>query len=45
MTDVLALLSVSLRADQVLQELAELDEDELRACMVNAAQALEGGGQ
>jgi uncharacterized protein (DUF433 family) len=44
-TDVLALLSVSLRADQVLQELPDLDEDDLRACMVYAAQALEGGAQ
>jgi uncharacterized protein (DUF433 family) len=41
-TDVLALLSVSLRSDQVLQELPDLDEDDLRACMVYAAQALGG---
>jgi uncharacterized protein (DUF433 family) len=44
-TDVLDLLSVSLRADQVLQELPDLDEDDLRACMVYAAQALGGAAQ
>lgn len=41
-TDVLDLLSVSLIADQVLQELPDLDEDDLRACMVYAAQTLGG---
>jgi uncharacterized protein (DUF433 family) len=42
-TDVLAPLSVSLQAEQVLQELPDLEEDDLRACLVYAAQAL--GGQ
>lgn len=40
--DVLSLLSVSLSANQVLQELPDLDEDDLRACMLYAAQALRG---
>jgi uncharacterized protein (DUF433 family) len=41
-TDVLDPLSVSLKADQVLQELPDLDEDDLRACMVYAAHTLGG---
>lgn len=45
MIDVLALLSASLNADEVLEELPDLDEDDLRACMVYAAQALGGGDQ
>jgi len=40
--DVLSLLSVSLSANQVLQELPDLDEDDLRACMLYAARALGG---
>lgn len=45
MIDVLALLSALLNADEVLQELPDLDADDLRACMVYAAQALAGGVQ
>jgi len=41
-TDVLALLSISLSMDKVLQELPDLDEDDLRACMVYATQKLGG---
>jgi uncharacterized protein (DUF433 family) len=41
-TDVLALLSISLNMDEVLQELPDLDEDDLRACMVYATQELGG---
>jgi uncharacterized protein (DUF433 family) len=41
-TDVLALLSISLSMDEVLQELPDLDEDDLRACMVYATQELGG---
>lgn len=44
-TDVLDLLSVALRADQVLQELPDLVEDDLRACLVYASQAPGGGGE
>jgi uncharacterized protein (DUF433 family) len=40
--DVLALLSDSLSSDQVLQELPDLDADDLRACLVYAADKLGG---
>jgi uncharacterized protein (DUF433 family) len=40
--DVLALLSDSLSADLVLQELPDLDADDLRACLVYAAEKLGG---
>jgi len=36
------LLSVSLRVEQVLQELSDLEEDDLRACLMYASQALGG---
>lgn len=42
MIDVLALLSDSLSSDQVLQELPDLDADDLRACLVYAADKLGG---
>lgn len=41
-TDVLALLSASLGAEQVLQELPDLKADDLRACLVYAAESLGG---
>lgn len=41
--DVLALLSASLNADEVLQELPDLDRDDLQACLVYAADKLGGG--
>lgn len=41
-TDVLALLSISHSMDEVLQELPDLDEDDLRACMIYATQELGG---
>ncbi|HBB89274.1 MAG TPA: hypothetical protein DC047_16845 [Blastocatellia bacterium] len=41
-TDVLALLANSLKPDEILQELPDLNEDDLRACMVYAAQQLGG---
>jgi uncharacterized protein (DUF433 family) len=40
--DVLALLSDSLSADLVLQELPDLDADDLHACLVYAAEKLGG---
>lgn len=40
--DVLALLSASLNADEVLQELPDLDRDDLQACLVYAAESLGG---
>lgn len=43
--DAVDLLSVSLSADQVLQELPDLDADDLRACLVYAADALGGGAR
>ena len=40
--DVLELLAVSLNANQVLQELPDLDTDDLQACLVYAAESLGG---
>ena len=41
-TDVLALLAVSLSFDQVLRELPDLDYDDVRASLAYAAEALGG---
>ncbi len=41
-SDVLALLSASLNADEVLQELPDLDSDDLQACLAYAAESLGG---